>query len=121
MRDEGLYLDDILEAAKSIQEFVSGLGEEEFLNDELVKSAVLQKLGVLGEAAGNISEATKRKYPSVEWKSMKGLRNIAVHAYFSIKWDLVWKTIHTEIEPLKTQIFEIIEADFPLPNTNEPR
>ncbi len=121
MRDEGLYLDDLLEAADSIQRFVSGLKEEDFLNNDLVKSAVIQKLGVIGEAAAHISDQTKIKYPKIKWKSMKGLRNIAVHAYFSINWNTVWKTVQTEIGLLKAEIAEIIRADFPFPNTTEPQ
>lgn len=119
MRDEGLYLDDILEAAESIQRFVYEVSEEDFLSNDLIKSAVLQKLGIIGEAATHVSEQIKQKYPQVNWKSMKGLRNIAVHAYFSIKWDLVWQTVQTDIEPLKREIAEMIENDFPLPSEDK--
>jgi uncharacterized protein with HEPN domain len=44
MRSEELYLRDILEAAEAIAEFTTGLEAEDFLNDPLRQSAVLQKL-----------------------------------------------------------------------------
>ncbi len=52
-RDE-LYLADIVEAAEAIRSFLARLGRsdrEAFVNDDLVRSAVLQKLSVIGEAA----------------------------------------------------------------------
>ena len=50
MRPEKLYLLDILEAAKAINRFCGTICEDEFLQDELRQSAVLQKLIVIGDA-----------------------------------------------------------------------
>jgi hypothetical protein len=55
MRPDRLYLLDIVEAATSIQRFLSGMTQEAFRVNDLVQSAVLQKLIVLGEAASRLS------------------------------------------------------------------
>jgi uncharacterized protein with HEPN domain len=52
MRPEKLYLTNIVEAADAIERFMAGLDQAKFLGDELRQSAVLQKLIVIGEAAG---------------------------------------------------------------------
>jgi len=44
MRREDLYLFDIVEAADAIHKFVSGVSIEEFQRNDLIRSAVLQKL-----------------------------------------------------------------------------
>jgi uncharacterized protein with HEPN domain len=44
MRAELLYLQDILDAAKSIRRFCAEITEDQFLVDELRQSAVLQKI-----------------------------------------------------------------------------
>jgi uncharacterized protein with HEPN domain len=44
MRPEKLYLLDIVEAAEAITRFCTPIAEDEFLQDELRQSAVLQKL-----------------------------------------------------------------------------
>ena len=49
MRPEKLYLLDILEASEAIKRFCGTIREDEFLQDELRQSAVLQKLIVIGE------------------------------------------------------------------------
>lgn len=51
MRTDDLYLADIVQAAESVSQFVAGLDETRFVADDLVRSAVLHKLTVIGEAA----------------------------------------------------------------------
>ena len=53
MRHEKLYLTDIVEAARAIEKFITGGDFEEFERNEMMNSAVLQKLSVIGEAASN--------------------------------------------------------------------
>ena len=50
MRREVLYLSDIVEAADHIAEFISGIDLDDFARSELVRSAVAQKLLIIGEA-----------------------------------------------------------------------
>ena len=61
MRHEILYLTDIVEAADHIAEFLRGTGAEEFQSSELVRSAVVHKLSITGEARARISEDLTRR------------------------------------------------------------
>ena len=60
MRSDDLYLSDIVQAADSIARFVEGLDEDRFIGDDLVRSAVLHKLTVIGEAAARVSSELKQ-------------------------------------------------------------
>lgn len=51
MRHEALYLNDIVEAAGDIARFIAGVGADAFQGSDLLRSAVVQKLSVIGEAA----------------------------------------------------------------------
>ena len=59
MRHEGLYLNDIVEAADHIAEFTSGTDFEGFQKSELLRSAVVQKLGIMGEAAARVRRISR--------------------------------------------------------------
>ena len=89
MRHESLYLTDIVEAADHIAEFIAGTDFQEFQKSELLRSAVVQKLAVIGEAAARVSEDLKTRHPQVPWPQIVAFRNILVHAYFGIDWDIV--------------------------------
>lgn len=60
MRREALYLSDIIEAAESIAGFVSGITRESFLQSDLVRSGVLHKLTIIGEAAARLQTISGR-------------------------------------------------------------
>ena len=61
MRSDQQYLTDMVEAAEAIARFVTGLDGTDFLNDELRQSAVMQKIEVIGEAAGKISRDLRNR------------------------------------------------------------
>ncbi len=113
MRDERLYLQDIIEAINSIESFLANLGEEDFAANNLVQSAVLYKLSIIGEASSRISAELRERYPHVEWKEIIGFRNFAVHAYFAINQPIVWTTATEDTAVLKEQILQILRNEFP--------
>lgn len=54
MRREDLYLADILEATHAIEEFLKGIDKTTFVHNDLIRSAVLRKLTIIGEAASRL-------------------------------------------------------------------
>jgi len=113
MRNDKLYLVDIVDAADHVAAFLEGKGFEDFTGDELLKSATLQKLIVIGEAAARVSNEFKEKHTNVEWPDIVAFRNIAVHAYFSVNWRIVWETAKRDAPKLKDKISSILLKEFP--------
>jgi uncharacterized protein with HEPN domain len=66
----------ILQAIEFIEEFVKNSNAKSFVKDHLVQSAVIRQCEIMGEAAGNISDTLKKKFPEIEWTEIKGLRNL---------------------------------------------
>ena len=112
MPRDRLYLLDIVEAAEAISRFLGDMSKTEFLNDELSQAAVLQKLTVIGEAAARISQGLRSKYEGIEWRDIVGFRNIAVHQYFAVNWEIVWYTARVDAPGLKEQVEQIIELEY---------
>src|SRR5581483_11833193 len=92
MRHEELYLTDILEATAHIADFIHEVDYQRFQDSELLRSAVVQKLSVIGEAAARLSAELKARHPEVPWPKIISFRNILVHAYFGIDWEVVWRS-----------------------------
>jgi uncharacterized protein with HEPN domain len=108
MRPEILYLTDIVEAAGAIARFLAGVEREAFLQDELRQSAVQQKLTVIGEAAGRLTPEFQARHPQVAWRKAISLRNITVHEYFSLSWDIIWATATQDIPVVREQVAAIL-------------
>lgn len=108
MRRDRLYLGDIVEAADAISHFLDGISEETFLGSDLLQSAVLQKLTIIGEAAARLSPEFKTDESHIPWSDIAAFRNIAVHAYFSVQWPIVWVAATEEAVVLRSQVLEIL-------------
>jgi uncharacterized protein with HEPN domain len=109
MRPDELYLRDLLAAAESIGRFLKGVEQGRFLQDELLQSAVLQKLTVIGEAAARVSDEFRSQHAIVEWRTIVGLRNVVVHEYFAISWITIWSTATKDVPVLERQVRAILD------------
>jgi len=111
MRNNKLYLKDILAAIESIEVFVEGMDFESFKGDDKTVSAVIRKFEIIGEAAKNVPGTIKEEHSSIPWKEMAGMRDRLIHFYFGIDYDLVWKTIKNRLPIVKPLIAQILEKD----------
>jgi len=109
MRNDRLFLADIVDSIEAIERFTAGIDEATFVANELIQSAVLQKLSVIGEAAGRLSEETRAQATEVPWKEIIGFRNIAVHAYFSVDWRIVFVTVTDDLPMLKRSMTTLLK------------
>ena len=66
---------------------------------------------MIGEAAARLSQIFREAHPQVEWRDIIAFRNIAVHAYFAVQWDIVWATAADDVPVLRRQILEILQAE----------
>jgi uncharacterized protein with HEPN domain len=113
MRSEALYLTDILEATRSLELFLEDVSKEEFISNDMLRSSVVHKLTIIGEAAAHLSSDLRKKYSVIPWDDVIANRNLIVHGYFSISWNIVWETAVQHAIPLQEQIFAILETEYP--------
>ena len=106
-RDITLFLDDILENIKDIESFSKDLSEENFGKSKLRQNAIIRSLEIIGEAAKNIPDILRKKYPLIPWKKISGFRDVLIHEYFGIKIDRVWNVIKKDLPELKENILKI--------------
>lgn len=113
MRREEIYLADIVEAADAIEHFLAGVEKETFLQDDLLRSGILHKLTIIGEAAARLPAEFHERHPEIEWADIIGFRNIAVHSYFSVDWNIVWLTAIEDAPQLRELVTRIIDSEYP--------
>ncbi|OJW79073.1 MAG: hypothetical protein BGO69_00270 [Bacteroidetes bacterium 46-16] len=86
------------------ERIIKGLSKDDFLSDETVKYACYASLIILSEAVARLSKEFKQKYENIEWDLIVGFRNIIVHEYFRVDWNIVWDVIEVNLPKLKKQL-----------------
>lgn len=105
------YLQDILEATSDIESFIQGISAENFLHNHLVRNAVTRSLEIIGEAAKNIPDEIRNKYSEIPWKSMAGMRDKLIHAYFGVDYESVWKVATERLIEIKKPLIKFFEEE----------
>lgn len=108
-RESPLRVNDIKEYVEKILKRTKDISEDEFYNDEILQSAVMRWLEIIGEAAKYVDVDTKQLYPEIPWKEMAAFRDVAIHDYADILYKRVWQTIREDIPRLK-ELLEQIET-----------
>ncbi len=100
---------DMLAAAKAIAKNSGGLSMEELVQDELRRKAIERDFIILGEAAKRLCDEYdfQTRFPEVAWDKIIGLRNIIVHEYDELIYDLMEGVITTRIPELIGQLAEV--------------
>ena len=109
-RDWKLFLEDILDSLSKIDRYIGGMDFIIFMKNQMVIDAVIRNLEIIGEACKHIPMRIRKKYTEVPWKAIVGLRNIAVHEYFGLDLENIWKIIKEDLPKNKETFRNILES-----------
>jgi uncharacterized protein with HEPN domain len=110
-RNYRLFIADIKDSATKIIDYAKGKSYKEFTKDRMLTDAIIRNLEIIGEAVKNIPYKVRKKYYPIEWKKIAGLRDILIHGYFGIDYEILWDIVQNKIPDLLTKIKEILKAE----------
>lgn len=70
-RNYKVYLEDILDSIKAVEEFTAGISCQEFCGDRKTFDAVARNLEIIGEASKKLPEDVRALFPAVQWKKIE--------------------------------------------------
>lgn len=102
----------IREAIDHIENFTQGVDYEAYMTNLQLRLALVKLLEIIGEAAVALSDKLRNEFSDIEWRTLKAVRNVLVHEYFGINYEIVWTSIQRDIPVLKEKIDHIIASRF---------
>ena len=105
-RDPG-YVEDIVEAAGKIKNYLHGIHRGTFDRNEMLRDAVVRQLGIIGEAAACLSPTFKTAHPAQPWKDIVGLRQIVIHRYWRVNMNIIWAAAKKEVRALAAYLRKV--------------
>lgn len=90
--------------------FLGSRSLDEFLGDELIQSAIVRCVEVIGEAARLVSEETRKRAPGIPWSLIVGMRHILAHDYGVVNLDKVHDVVTHHVPVLIAQLKDLIDV-----------
>ncbi len=106
-RDYKLFINDIKESIRDIENYLKNLNEKDFLNNKIVQDAVIRRLEIIGEATKNIPKSVKQINKEIPWKNMEDFRDFITHSYFAASIYRVWQISKNDLPKIKENINKI--------------
>ncbi|MBN2272058.1 MAG: DUF86 domain-containing protein [Sedimentisphaerales bacterium] len=97
---DAAHLWDMLDAARTVEELISGQDFAQYSNDRRTQLAVERSLEIIGEAAGRVSTSFRNAHPEIPWRQIIGQRNVLIHEYGEIKQERIWKVVRENVPQL---------------------
>ncbi len=94
----------MIEAAEQALGFVQERKRADLEGDPMLRLALTRAIGIVGEAAAQVSEAGRAELSAVPWPQIIGMRNRLVHAYFDINLGILWDTVQIALPVLLDQL-----------------
>ena len=97
-------LDHIIEYCTDIEETLIKYGDsfESFSTDKGYQYILSFCIIQIGELVNTLSSDLRSEtVQEINWREIKGMRNIVVHNYRSINRQILWDTVHEDIPLLK--------------------
>ncbi|MCY0878173.1 MAG: DUF86 domain-containing protein [Firmicutes bacterium] len=100
-RNDDITLQQIAKAGDKIRQWLMGISRDEFVDNEILQSAVIRQLEIIGEGVSRLTPEFRQTYPALlPWAQIKALRNLLIHGYDDIDIDRVWKVATEDIPRL---------------------
>ncbi len=102
-----LYVVHIAEAIERIGRFTA-TGRAAFMADDMIQSAVVRQIEIIGEAARNLSSELKSDEHAVPWRKIIGTRDRLIHGYSEVNLDAVWVIVERDLAELDREVKRIL-------------
>jgi uncharacterized protein with HEPN domain len=99
---------DLLACCHLIQSWTDGVEFKDFAKSDMMKSAILHEVIIIGEATTRLSAEFKELHKEIDWREIKDMRNHLVHHYDTIIIERVWETVQHDIPELVQQIERLL-------------
>lgn len=105
------YLNDVLTAISEIELFLESRPKEyeTFCNDLLFRRAVERNIEIMGEAM-NQALKIEPNLPITAARKVVDTRNFVIHAYDSLREDILWAIVIRHMPLLKEEIQNILNS-----------
>jgi uncharacterized protein with HEPN domain len=108
------YLSNAQNQINKAFQFIGNMTEEDFFEDEKTQYAVTLCNALIGENFAKIMQHYSDfvdATPQIKWKEARGMRNIIIHEYNMVDFEIVWDTTIYKLPVLEKILARLLQSD----------
>ncbi len=104
MEKDKQALIDILKATQQIISYSESIKKEDLQQNDEKQAAILYRMIIVGEATKRLSPEFRQQYSIIPWREMAGLRDVVIHDYDGLDFDILWNVIQVNLPEILPQL-----------------
>ena len=112
-RDPLVAVQQMRDHGREAMELAIGRRRADLDLDRMLELSLTRLIEILGEAARRVPDDLRARYPNVPWRQTTDLRNVLIHDYDTVDFDVLWQIIQERLPPLVEQLQAIIDENLP--------
>ena len=108
MQRDNESLIDIQTAATRVLRYAAGISRAELETNDEKLSAILYQVSIIGEATKRLSQEFRQQHSEIPWRAIAGMRDVIVHEYNQVDFDVVWDVIQNQLPKLLAFVDSLI-------------
>ena len=102
-------LELFLRCCRRLKEKTSAVTQAQFLDDLDLFRVAERELEIAGQIAKDLDEKILAEIgPGLNWKGLKGLRDVLAHAYSSVRPEVIWHAASVDIDQFAKPVEEYL-------------
>ena len=109
-RNDALHLRHIVEAIEQLERYTRGMSENEFASRVMVQDATAHQVGIVSEAAKNVSTEFQDSHPKIPWGTITRIHSKIVGEDYKLNIPIAWNVIQDDLPLLKHTLRKLMLA-----------
>lgn len=105
---DSIRLQHILDAIVDIESFTKDISLTKFKEHRLIHNATVRCFEIIGEAVAALSDELRMEDENFPWQDWKDFRNILIHQYFGVDYEMVYNTVLKDMPDLKKEVNRLL-------------
>ena len=96
-------LERMIECVEAIDSYVARAGAD-WPDDEMAVDAIAKRIEEIGEVAKRLAPATLETMPDVNWRGVKGMREVIAHDYDDVDVEVLASVVRNDLPGLRAAV-----------------
>ena len=109
-KNDALNLRHIIDAIEQLERYTRGMSESEFASRIMVQDATARQVGIVSEAAKNVSTEFQGLHPKIPWGAIIRIHSKIIGEDYKLNIAVAWNVIQDDLPLLKHTIRKLMLA-----------